>query len=170
MGLLNWLLGSKEIRSTPISQLTEDDVKQWYFGGYPAAGVSVSVASAMQNATFRACCLRIVQDIGSLPFPVFQNTGDDRAKRRDHQVHRLLNEQANPNCSGRTFRERLQRDALLKGNGLAYIERDTRFAPVWLWPLDPCRSEVIWRNGRMLYKTILNSKPRELEPYDVLHT
>lgn len=120
-------------------------VVDWFNGGVNTpAGVQVSEDTALHYSPYFAGVRIISEDVGSLPFPVYQRL-DPRGKerRRDHPVHGLLNEEANPVMSGQALREILTGHAITWGYGTAEIVRDARSGRATaLWPLRPDRMTV----------------------------
>lgn len=95
------------------------------FGALPVlSGVSVSPEKAMTVPAVRCAVQAIAESIGQLPVHTFAR-GTDGAKERapDHPVYSLLHDEANPWTPASDFREQMQGDALLHGNGVALIVR-----------------------------------------------
>lgn len=88
------------------------------------AGVSVTPQIAMRCAPVRCAVQAIAEAIGQLPVHVFARAADG-SKERDasHSVYRLIHDDAAEFTSAAEFREQITRDALLHGNGLAWINR-----------------------------------------------
>jgi len=104
------------------------------------SGVSVSPSNAMCSTAVRRAVQAIAEPIGQLPLHVYRRDGDARARDRDHPVAQVLQ---NPNdwTSASDFREQLQRDTLLHGNGYAFINR-VDGKPKELLRLDPAKVSV----------------------------
>jgi HK97 family phage portal protein len=75
----------------------------------------------MRCPPVRAAVQAISEAIGTVSFHVYDHAARERAT--DHPVEKLLSDRANEWTSASEFREQLQRDALLHGNGLAFINR-----------------------------------------------
>lgn len=134
---LDRLLG----RTAPVEAKSLASPEEWLvelFGATPASsGVAVTPRAAMSCAPVRCAVQAIAEAVGQLPLHVYRRTEDgakDRAK--DHPAHRILHDEANEWTPATEFREQLTRDALLQGNGLAYINR-VEGRPVELLRLDP---------------------------------
>lgn len=87
------------------------------------AGVMVSDDSAMRFATVHACVRVISEDVAALPMHVYrrlENGGKERAT--EHPLYELLHDRPNPEMSAVAFKEALMVNALLTGNGYAFIE------------------------------------------------
>ena len=95
------------------------------FGAAPAvAGVSVTPSSAMRCTPVRAAVQTIAEPLGHLPFHVYRRSADGARERdREHPVAGILNGEANDWTPASDFREQITRDALLWGNGFAFINR-----------------------------------------------
>jgi len=121
MKLWNRIFGLQETRSLANPQ-------QWLmdlFGASPSkAGVSVNARTAMQCTASRAAIQAIAEPLGQLPLHVYVR-GEDGSKSRDkdHPVYGLLHDQANAFTTASELREQITRDALLHGNGFAFVNR-----------------------------------------------
>lgn len=142
------------------------------FGASPAqAGIAVTPQTAMRSPAVRAAVEAISEALGGLPLHVYAK-GDDGARERatDHTAYALLHDQANDWTPSSLFREQLTRDALLHGNGFAFINRQDgqpreliRLRPEAMTvDLDGITSEPI-------YKISDGTAQRYLDRRDVLH-
>lgn len=86
------------------------------------ANINVGPGNAMRCAAVRRAVQAIAEPIGQLPLHIYRRDGDARIRDRDHPVAKAL---IDPNdwTSSSDFREQLQRDCLLHGNGYAFINR-----------------------------------------------
>lgn len=85
------------------------------------AGISVTPATAMQVAAVFACERNIVEDIGKLPFEVFQqNTERERLRATMSPYWRLLHDRPNGYQTSQQFRELLTTYAIIRGYGCAF--------------------------------------------------
>lgn len=167
-------------RSAPVEEKsTPASPEEWLvelFGAMPAAsGVAVTPRNAMACAPVRCAVQAIAEAVGQLPLHVYRRA-DEGAKERaqDHPAHRILHDEANPWTPASELREQLTRDALLHGNGLAYINR-VEGRPVELLRLDPetITITVDTVTGEPVYSTTddRNGRPvkRTIPRADVLH-
>lgn len=84
------------------------------------AGMSVTPESALQVSAVFACVRVIAEDIGKLPFVVYQQNGDrERVRAVNSPFWRLLHDRPNSYQTSQQFREYLTSCALLRGNGFA---------------------------------------------------
>ena len=84
------------------------------------AGINVSPASALSVAAVFACTRVISEDIGKLPFEVFNQTSDrERQRATGSPLWRLIHERPNSYQTSQQVREYLTACALLRGNGYA---------------------------------------------------
>ncbi|MDX6806423.1 phage portal protein [Terrihabitans sp. PJ23] len=98
--------------------------------------MAVTPRTAMTCAPVRCAVQAIAEAIGQLPLHVYERDEDGSKERAaDHPAQRVL---IDPNdwTAGPEFREQLTRDALLHGNGYAFINR-VEGRPVELLRLDP---------------------------------
>jgi len=95
------------------------------FGSTPAlSGVTVTPANAMRCTTVRAAVGAISEATGCLPLHIYERGPDGaRSRATSHPAYVLLHDEANPWTTASAFREQITRDALLHGNGYAFINR-----------------------------------------------
>ena len=92
--------------------------------GEQVAGIVVTPESAMSCTAFRAAVTTIADPVGQLPIHVFQRNADGtKVHATDHPAQRLLQTDANDWTSGQELREQVTLDALLHGNGYAFVNR-----------------------------------------------
>jgi HK97 family phage portal protein len=126
----------------------------------------------MQCAPVRCAVQVIAEAVGQLPLHVYAR-GQDGAKDRDvdHPAYALLHDAANDWTPASVFREQITRDALLHGDGLAFIVRvDGR--PFELARLNPEAVSITpdQMTGEPIYTLNAGSDARRvLARQDVLH-
>lgn len=165
------LLGAPETKA--VSLATPDALLLELFGAVPASsGVTVTPHNAMSCAPVRCAVQAISEAIGQLPVHVYSRA-DDGSKERapEHPAHRLLHDDANDWTPASDLREQLTRDALLFGNGFAFINR-VNARPVELVRLTPdsIAVETDAASGEPVYRsTGTRTAARTLPRADVLH-
>lgn len=130
-----------------------DRVAEGLGGGPAESGVRVTPRSALgYSAVWRAVSL-IAGDVAKIPLFVFRRTEDGRGKERasDHAAFRLMRWKPNSEQTAQTFREQVQQDVLLHGNGYAFIERNGDGTPAELRWLDPTMTYPERKNGSLRY-------------------
>lgn len=120
------------------------------------------------GAVFRATRL-ISNSVGKLPLNVYQGTAKGRRKAIEHPAYRLLRRKASSELGAKTFKETLTAHALLRGNGFAFIKRDSSRRPMELIPLDPEATTAARENGALIYVTYKGGQSFRLQPYEVFH-
>lgn len=94
------------------------------FGSIPtAAGALVTPVTANRVAAVYACRRLIAGAISTLPVPIYLRTADRGRERVDHPYWWLLNEQPMPRFTAASFWEFIASDVLMRGDGIAYIDR-----------------------------------------------
>jgi len=107
-----------------------------------AAGIAVTPHNALECVAVRAAVQVIAETIGQLPVHVYRRNPDgSRERDKEHAAQALLHDAATEWLSAHEFRELVTRDALLWGNGYAFILREDG-RPVELHRLDPCSVKV----------------------------
>jgi HK97 family phage portal protein len=93
------------------------------FGDMPtAAGAVVNERTAMKVSAVSACVRLIAGAIAALPVPIYRRTEKGR-EQVDHPLWWLLNEQPTPRYTAASFWEFVTAQMLLRGDGIAYIDR-----------------------------------------------
>lgn len=145
------------------------------FGGEPtASGEAVSERNGLEISTVYACVRLIAETAGSLPFRIWQNSGNTRTEARDHSLHYLLSVQPNPEMSAVTFVETLVGCMAFTGNAYVEIERGSDNSPVAFWPLHPLLTTPVRdeKTGELFFTTsdgMPNGEARVLKAADVIH-
>jgi HK97 family phage portal protein len=164
----------------PLSGIATPErwVEDWFAGGIAnSAGVRVDYDTALLYSPFFAGVRVIAEDVGSLPFPLYERL-EPRGKRRarDHALYELLRYQPNPMMSSQQFRETLQGHALTWGNGVGQIVANRQGVIEEIWPLRPDRLRIkIVRSGpgqlvRLYqYRDEVNGIKATLTSDEVLH-
>lgn len=136
------------------------------------AGVQVNGATALTYIPFFAGVRLISEDLGSLPFGVYRDRpGGGKEAAKDHPLHPVLHDQANPYMTAMTWREVTQGHCLTWGNGYSEIEYATDGSVMWLWPLRPDRMQVLIDSatGKPFYRyALLNGERKDL-PWRKVH-
>lgn len=107
------------------------------------AGVSVTESSATGIPVVFSCDKVIKQDVAKTPIKLKRRLSDGtRADDVNHPVYGLLHDLPNRAMTAYEFKEQLQCDLNLWGNGYAEIIRNARNEVTELWPLEPWRMTV----------------------------
>ena len=137
---------ARRFESLPAESISQNPSKsliEALGGSQGIAGVSVTEATANGIPAVFSCDKVIKEDIAKTPIKIKKKNKDgSREDDVNHPVYVLLHDLANPVQSAFEFKEQLQSDLNLWGNGYAEIQRNQRNEPIALWPLDPSRMEV----------------------------
>ncbi len=157
----------------PATNLADPD--DWLIealgGGTSSSGIVVNAETALEYApVFRGVSL-ISGDVAKLPLIVYERgkngLGKDRAT--SHPAYRLLRYKPNEFQTANRFRELLQSQAILWGNGYAFIERAKTGAPGALLPLNPAHTRPFRKHGRVFYEHVAGESRAILDASDVFH-
>lgn len=152
----------------PSTSLSDPDA--WIFDAFGSAksdsGISVTPSVAMTYApVFRAIAL-ISGDVAKLPLDIYVRDGKCKSKANKHAAYRLLKHKSNNYMTAHTFKQTLTAQAVSRGNGYAYIQRDGQSKPYALIPLNTDDVNPIKINGSLFYRY----KEQDLIPaYNILH-
>lgn len=137
--LANWLLSDIEVKSSPVSGVTNPET--WLVdllsAGPAQSGISVNPTTAMQcTPVYRAVTL-ISESVG-LPAKLYRRL-EKGGKEPDtaHPAYTLAHSDPNEWQSAAQFREQVTTDAILHGHGFALVQRDTEDRPLELLRLPP---------------------------------
>ncbi|MEX1040195.1 MAG: phage portal protein [Pirellulaceae bacterium] len=168
MKLFSWF--SRRSLENPNIPLTSDAAYSLLTGNASASGLVINRRTALGNpAIFRAVSI-LSQSVAKIPLVVYRR-GDNDSRDRDifNPAYRLLLKSPSDLYHAYNFKMTLQSHALLFGNGYAYVIRDNEAKPIELLILDPEDTIAEIRNGRLIYKTLMNNVEFQLAPSDILH-
>ena len=117
-----------------------------------SSGEVVNEATVMALSAYFGALRAISEDIGKLPFIVYEKLERGKDRKPDHPVYRLLHDTPNPDMTAISFRETVTQHAIAWGNGYAEIVRTRGGIPVELWPLDPTRVRKDRVGEQIIYK------------------
>jgi HK97 family phage portal protein len=142
-------------RSKPFKETSETFLSNGFslFNLSNKAKVNVTTDTALKLSTFYTCVRSISEDVAKLPFKIqFVDSNGNRLSRPNHPAALLLNQKPNGFSTPFTFKQTLIERALRKGNGYAFIERDTNAVPVALYFIDNEYVTPILKNRQLFYK------------------
>lgn len=131
ISIIDNFFGSFENPSTPLS-----DPASWLIatmgGGDADSGVTVNRKTVIGcPALWRGVNL-ICGAVSKIPLNVYRREGESQAKDRSHAANYLIRRKPSPLYTAGVFKHTLQYQALIKGNGYAYIFRDQAARPTEL--------------------------------------
>ena len=133
---------------------------------YNANG-SYSTNKAMLLSTVYRCVDVISDSVAQLPLePYFIDKSGYKTKHVDHPTYYLLNREPNKVMSRFTFIKTLLVSVLLRGNGYAYIERDSRGNATALHYLDPDFVTIVDK-PKLMYNVV--GIKGQVEPCNMIH-
>lgn len=140
-------------------------------GGRPTiAGVRVNEQTALQISAVWQCVSILAQNIGTLPLPVYKDTGGGREPARKHSLWRLLNRKPNPWMKAATFRMAIMIHLALWQAAYVHVIRDGYRNIIELWPLLPDRTKPVAVGDNLFFDTQLADGTMKRLPADqVLH-
>ncbi len=120
---------------------SDPNLREFFGSAVTTTGVSVTEATAMNNAAVWAAINCISSDIAALPLHMYKRNVVDGGKDRflSNPLYRLVHDMPNPEETSMTWRQTMQAHVLLYGNGYSEIVRDGSGRPVQLWPITPDR-------------------------------
>ncbi len=159
-------------RRYTFKQPSDDFYDAWTDGRATASGERVSPNKALGLSAYFAAKRAISEDIGKLPFHLYQRLSPRGKKRRpDHPVYGLIHDRPNPETAAMPFWETMVGHALDLGNGIAEIQRETGGTPVAMWQLNPTATRIYrGDDGQIRYEIQYPDRgPRTLLWENVFH-
>lgn len=173
MGLLSRSLGIQALSMEDPSQplLPQSALFESLGLGRSDAGNLVNEKQAMRITTVFACINIIQQDLGSLPFSVFQDMGDGSVQEsKNLKVCKLIK---NPHevMSPSVFWGGVIARAVGWGNSYTVIERDISARPIGFIPLASEKTSLVKVKGEYLYATTQtdSGEVAYVDPANILH-
>ncbi|MFM9563258.1 MULTISPECIES: phage portal protein [Streptomyces] len=132
--------------SGPLSGIATPEkwIEEWWSGGSAnSAGVRVDHETALMYAPFFAGVRVIAEDLGLLPFFLYERMSRGKKRAISHPLYPLLHDAPNDMMGAMSFKEALQGHAITHGRGVAYVVTHERTGVIEeLWPLRPDRLRV----------------------------
>ena len=144
---------------------------EWLLAPNTTSGINVTAATAPKCATV-AICLALLANGTSIPCKLYERVGGAKQPAPEHPGHVLAHRDATEWMSATAFRATITRDAILTGNGFAYVNRDLAGRPVELIRLAPHAVSVETDDftGEPRYRIALANGAVRFENYsDILH-
>ena len=141
-----------------------------------AAGVSVSSKTAMRVSAVYSCVSLIAGAVAMLSYPVYRRTDASGREKTTHDYWWFFNEQACPEFTSSAFWELIVSQMLLRGDGLAYLDRDRGGnvrnvipIPRSQWTVKRREAPEPGMAGRLVYAIQFDEGFRGVPQDDVLH-
>lgn len=132
---------------------------------------SVSPATAMRHAAVYRCVSLIAFSIAMLPLKTYKDLpSGDRETATQHWASYMLRKRPNTRMSRSVFWRQLAAQMLLRGNGIAWIERKGSGIPLNIWPIPFERVHISLNGDRLRYQMQLDDgRIITVDQDDVLH-
>jgi len=141
---------SLENPSVPLSDVTSwhQMVGEWN----SVATVNVTAETLMEVPAGRCAVNFLSGTIASLPLQLFARSTDGHETADRDPLYYLLHDSPNPEWTSFAFRKHLMVNILVRGRGLAFIERNKAGRVMNLWPLETDKTTIERKEGRKLYR------------------
>ncbi len=131
--------------------------KTWDFwgGGYgtTTAGISVTKDTALKQSAYWRAVNLLSSQIASFPIGLFERLSNgDTHEITDHPAVKLLKLRPNSWMNPLIWRESMQANTLIHGNGYSYIERTGNGEPIALKMMDSTQTEPAIAGDTLAYK------------------
>ena len=158
---------SIENPAVPLSAFGDEE-SVWLGASTTTSGVVVNERKVLEYSPVWRAVQLISGGVMKLPLLVFERDGLGKVRAFNHPLYRLLKRKPNDFMDAVQFRRALTVQALLLGNGYAWIER-VGDDVVSLMPLDSKSTSVSIVDGVKVYRTWVDGHPLVLADRDVLH-
>jgi HK97 family phage portal protein len=132
------------------------------------SGVDVNREAALTYPALIRGVSLISTDIAKLPLVIYERTDKGKKEATSHPLYFILKFEPNAIMSSLTFRQTVQVDALLHGNGFAYILRGADNVEEIL----PLSAQNTWpetKRGPFRYITWVDGHEYDIQPEDMIH-
>jgi phage portal protein, HK97 family len=172
--MFGWLRKRKTIennssgQSSTVTMSNMQSLDDLFKNGLPGV---VSPETAMRHAAVFACVRIIAGAISSLPLQTYSvDNAGDRQYDPKNPIARNLKLRPNIRMSAAMFWRQIVAQMLLRGNGIAWIERKRSGEVIALWPIPFNRTSITMRDGRLRYRLVLDDGTQVVaDQDDVLH-
>lgn len=157
-------------RPQAATTFLSSDLEGWT-GLFPDLASGVSPDTAMRHGAVFRCVSLIAGATAMCPLLTYRRADDGFDElMRDDPTARLLKDRPNPRMTPTIFWRQIVSNMLLRGNGVAWIERKRSGQPVALWPIPFGRVTISLRNNRLRYQLTLDDGSIVIaDQDDVLH-
>ena len=140
----------------------------WLSGENPIRNKGYNVTTAESVATIAGCVSVLSELVAVLPLFVYERSGDNRSKAKDHPLYKVLHDRPNSWQTSFEWRQGGMRDLIYHGNFICEVVRKNREV-VSLEPLKPQFS--VKREGEFLLYEVENfeGKKQWLTSKEVFH-
>lgn len=172
MSILSRIFGHEQrAADTPITLTASDFLPGGFsiFGdaAYNDSKIPVSEELSLTVSAVWSAVSCIGDSFAALPAHIVDGKG---APQTTHPLYRLFHDSPNGYMTASTFRSAMMLNALLWGNGYAFIEKDPVTArPIALYPLLARVTQPQRINGQLFYRTIVNGRSWPLSADQVFH-
>jgi len=159
---LKKILSPKDINETKAPQ-------EIYRSFYSSAGTVVTPETALKTgAVWRAVDL-ISSQVAKMPCHLRKTNGELIEKAVDDPRYNLVKAEPEHGVTAFTFFKTLVSHVALRGNGYAYILRDSNFKPIELWVIPPEYVLPQRVDGEVFYLVKLKDKAYRIDYFSMLH-
>ena len=138
----------------------------WFNSGSSHAGVTVNQESALKQSAYWRAVNLLSSQLAAFPVGLFKRLPNgDTEQVTNHPAIKLLRLRPNLKMTPFMWRESMQANTLVHGNGYSYIERNERGVPVALKLLDPTQMEPRDGGDSVVYEY----NNRVIDSYLMLH-
>lgn len=138
------------------------------FGSQTTSGQSVNASSALSIASVHACVRVIADGIAGLGLKLYFEDENNRKQIYAHYSNAVINE-PNSYQTRFDFTKWMVSQLVLQGNAYAFINRDSRFIPTALHPIQSHNVTPYMVDGELFYRIQQEGFPNIVPATDMLH-
>lgn len=136
----------------PVTPISADTIIDLFgLSGSSAAGVAVTIESALGVPALWAAVNFMSGTMAGLPLHVYKKTAEGREKVVGG-LSSILHDAVNDECSSFEWRKYSFDRVFTGGRSLTFIERNVTGRIINLWPLNPAEVKVKRKGGRKVYE------------------
>jgi len=121
-----------------------------FFGQDVGSLPTVTVDSAMQVPAVAAAVNFLSRSMAALPLHLYRD-GANGAEKVDGSIARILHDAPNAETTAFKWRQGFWQNVFTGGRGLSWIERNSKGAAIGIWDMDPTRTAIERKNGKIQY-------------------
>jgi HK97 family phage portal protein len=140
-----------EVRNAEDPRIPVSAENFWAKFGISSANIpAVTIENALQVPAVAAAVAFLPRTLAALPLHAYKR-GTNGAERIKGKLEIVVHENPNPLMDSFKFRQYFWQQVFTGGRGLAWVERSSPTQVEAIWPIDPTKARMEWRDGKIVY-------------------
>lgn len=168
MGFLTTIFKRASLEN-PAFSLNDPKAYEHLSSSPSETGIAINTDKALTLSAFYRGVNLLSNLVAKVPLYVYRRLSRGKTEAKDHPGYKLLKYMPCEEITAFDFKKLLQVHAIIRGNGYAYVFRDTNGRPLEIIPLSPDCTYPVMENRRLWYITEVRGETRKLWADDVIH-